>query len=126
MEKKIMLLSFVLLYGTTTFSQPAAEVVGKSPWGPHDEIGTLNMMTEASRLAVLSSIGSGQVYDLSMDYFVGMPSFHTLGPSLSVLADPYPARYGGRQPKRFREGNEPKGELHGRRHLHVYTHGHTH
>ena len=79
MEKKIMLLSFVLLYGTTTFSQPAAEVVGKSPWGPHDEIGTLNMMTEASRLAVLSSIGSGQVYDLSMDYFVGMPSFHTLG-----------------------------------------------
>ncbi len=52
---------------------------GKSPWGPEDEIGTLNMMTPASRLAALASISSGQVYDLSVDYFVGMPSFHALG-----------------------------------------------
>ena len=55
------------------------EKVGKSPWGPEDEIGTLNMMNENSRLEVLSSIGSGKVYDLSVEYFVGMPSFHALG-----------------------------------------------
>ncbi|MEP2771911.1 MAG: cyclase family protein [Fulvivirga sp.] len=55
------------------------EVVGKSPWGPEDEIGTLNMMSEASQLQVLSQISSGKTYDLSVDYFVGMPSFHALG-----------------------------------------------
>lgn len=53
--------------------------VGISPWGPDDEIGMLNKMTEESRLNALKSIGSGRVYDLSFEYFVGMPSFHTLG-----------------------------------------------
>lgn len=55
------------------------ETVGTSPWGSQDEIGTLNMMTEASKLQVLSKITSGKSYDLSVDYFVGMPSFHSLG-----------------------------------------------
>lgn len=55
------------------------EQVGKSPWGPQDEIGTLNMMTDDSKLAVLKNISSGKTYDLSVDYFVGMPSFHSLG-----------------------------------------------
>ena len=55
------------------------ETVGTSPWGPQDEIGTLNMMTEASKLQVLSKIYIGKTYDLSVDYFVGMPSFHSLG-----------------------------------------------
>ena len=55
------------------------EEVGKSPWGPEDEIGTLNMMTDQSKLSVLSNIQSGKTYDLSVDYFVGMPSFHSLG-----------------------------------------------
>lgn len=55
------------------------EKVGESPWGSEDEIGTLNMMSEESRLHVLMNIGSGKIYDLSVDYFVGMPSFHSLG-----------------------------------------------
>jgi kynurenine formamidase len=55
------------------------EEAGTSPWGPEDEIGTLNLMTEASTLRILSQIESGSVYDLSVDYFVGMPSFHALG-----------------------------------------------
>lgn len=58
---------------------PAAETVGVSPWGPDDEIGTLNLMTDASRLAVLTRVVAGKVYDLSTDYYVGMPSFHSLG-----------------------------------------------
>jgi kynurenine formamidase len=79
MEKKIMLFNFAIILAISVFSQSTSEVVGKSPWGPEDEIGTLNMMSASSRLEVLSSIGSGKIYDLSVDYFVGMPSFHTLG-----------------------------------------------
>ena len=55
------------------------EVAGTSPWGPDDEIGTLNKMTDASKLRILQRIASGKSYDLSVDYFVGMPSFHSLG-----------------------------------------------
>ncbi len=72
----ISLLSILLAF--SAFTQPTEEV-GISPWGPDDEIGALNMMDAQSRLAVLSRIGSGTVYDLSVDYFVGMPSFHSLG-----------------------------------------------
>ncbi len=53
--------------------------VGVSPWGPGDEIGTLNMMNEGTKLRVLSRISSGKTYDLSFEYYVGMPSFHSLG-----------------------------------------------
>lgn len=62
----------------STFAQQK-EAVGISPWGPEDEIGTLNMMDESSQLKVLSKVKSGKTYDLSVDYFVGMPSFHSLG-----------------------------------------------
>lgn len=55
------------------------EEVGTSPWGKADEIGTLNMMSDASKLAILSKVKSGKTYDLSVEYFVGMPSFHALG-----------------------------------------------
>lgn len=54
------------------------DVVGRSPWGPDDEIGTLNMMSDTSRLAALQRVSSGRVYDLATEYFVGMPSFHHL------------------------------------------------
>jgi len=56
----------------------AAEVA-KSPQGPNDEIGMLNTVTAAQRLAVLQQIASGKVYDLSVDYFVGMPGLADLG-----------------------------------------------
>ena len=56
-----------------------AEVVGTSPWGAADEIGTLNMMTDASRAAILSRIAGGVTYDLSVEFFNGMPSWHLLG-----------------------------------------------
>jgi kynurenine formamidase len=54
-------------------------VVGKSPWGPDDQVGQLNMMTDDSRADVLRRIAGGRVYDLSVEYFVGMPSWHGLG-----------------------------------------------
>ncbi len=55
-------------------AQIAKNVAAKSPWGPADEIGTLNMMTDASRLEVLKQVASGKVYDLGVDLFVGMPT----------------------------------------------------
>lgn len=67
------------ILATAAAAQPLKESVGLSPWGPDDEIGTLNLMSDSSRLAVLGRIASGRVYDLATDYFVGMPSFHHLG-----------------------------------------------
>ncbi len=55
------------------------DAVGSSPWGQDDELGRLNMMTEASRAAVLSRIKGGDVYDLAVDYFIGMPGWFAAG-----------------------------------------------
>jgi kynurenine formamidase len=55
-------------------AQIAKNVAAKSPWGPADEIGTLNMMTDASRYDVLKQVAGGKVYDLGVDLFVGMPT----------------------------------------------------
>lgn len=53
--------------------------VGVSPWGPADEIGRLNLMTAESRASVLARIDGGTAYDLSVDYFIGMPSWQAAG-----------------------------------------------
>lgn len=78
MKKSSFLLALLLAARLTTLGQQI-ETVGKSPWGPNDEIGSLNLMSNSSRLEVLSQITSGKTYDLSVEYFVGMPSFHALG-----------------------------------------------
>jgi len=73
--------------------------VGKSPWGPDDQLGRLNMMTEQSKAAILSRISTGDVYDLSVEYFMGMPGWFPAGdprytfwmthtPKGNVVADP--------------------------------------
>lgn len=53
--------------------------VGISPWGADDEIGRLNLITEQSRHAILSRVVGGKVYDLAVDYFIGMPSWQAAG-----------------------------------------------
>jgi len=53
--------------------------VGISPWGPEDELGRLNLMTDASRAAVMARVDGARVYDLSVDYFIGMPSWQAAG-----------------------------------------------
>ena len=55
-------------------AQIAKNVAAKSPWGPSDEIGTLNMMTDATRLDALKQVAGGKVYDLGVEMFVGMPT----------------------------------------------------
>lgn len=69
----------LLTLASSAHAQPAAEVAGTSPWGPKDELGMLNLMTSESRAAVLSRIDGSRVYDLSVEYFLGMPSFQALG-----------------------------------------------
>lgn len=75
MKKHFYILTMLLI----ALKINAQEVVGISPWGSNDQIGTLNMMTEASKLQVLSQISSGRSYDLGVEYYVGMPSFDALG-----------------------------------------------
>lgn len=47
----------------------------KSPFGASDEIGMLNLITADSRDAIMSTADAGKMIDLSVDYFVGMPSW---------------------------------------------------
>ncbi|WP_131736036.1 cyclase family protein [Actinomadura roseirufa] len=53
--------------------------VTQSPFGKDDEIGMLNLMDAASRRAVLGAADHGTVFDLSVDYFIGMPSWTKVG-----------------------------------------------
>ncbi|MFZ6009500.1 MAG: cyclase family protein [Bacteroidota bacterium] len=76
MKRTTIALTSMLLLATISKGQ---EVAGKSPWGKDDEIGTLNMMTAESRLQALDAIKAGKVYDLSVEYFVGMPGFNMMG-----------------------------------------------
>lgn len=70
-----ILISGVLLTSIATTVVKAEPEAGKSPWGPTDEIGALNNMNDKSRLSILKKISSGKVYDLSVEYYVGMPSY---------------------------------------------------
>ena len=63
------------LLGSAAFAQE----VGKSPWGPKDEIGRLNLITRTSRAAILSRIEGAKSYDLAVEYFIGMPSWEAAG-----------------------------------------------
>jgi len=46
-----------------------------SPWGPDDEIGRLNLMTPESQADVLRRLDGRQVFDLGVEYFLGMPTW---------------------------------------------------
>jgi len=57
----------------------APQQVGTSPWGPKDEIGRLNLITPASRSAILSRVSGQKSYDLGVDFYIGMPSWQAAG-----------------------------------------------
>lgn len=50
-------------------------VPSASPFGEDDEIGMLNLITAESRRAIMARADAATVYDLSQDYFPGMPFF---------------------------------------------------
>jgi kynurenine formamidase len=53
--------------------------VSKSPWGPDDEIGRLNWITPETNKAILEHLDGSHVFDLNVEYFMGMPSWLAAG-----------------------------------------------
>ena len=53
--------------------------VSKSPWGPDDEIGRLNWVTPETNRAILEHLDGSHVFDLNVEFFVGMPSWVAAG-----------------------------------------------
>ncbi|MET0854665.1 MAG: cyclase family protein [Microterricola sp.] len=51
----------------------------QSPFGADDEIGMLNLITPDTMRSAMSVADMGHVIDMSVDYFVGMPSFTAAG-----------------------------------------------
>jgi kynurenine formamidase len=49
--------------------------VSKSPWGPQDEIGRLNWITQERTQHILEHLSAAHVFDLNVDYFLNMPSW---------------------------------------------------
>lgn len=57
-----------------------------SPYGPDDELGALNTLAETGQAKTLERVDATRVYDLSVDYFIGMPSFQAAGdPSYQIF-----------------------------------------
>ncbi|RKP58669.1 cyclase family protein [Pararobbsia silviterrae] len=61
------------------YVHPRTLKVSLSPWGPDDEIGRLNWITDESRDLVMRSIDSSRSFDVSVKYFLGMPSWSAAG-----------------------------------------------
>ncbi len=53
--------------------------VSQSPFGPSDEMGMLNLMTPETQAAAWAAADPTTIYDISVDYHVGMPSWDGLG-----------------------------------------------
>ena len=60
-------------------ARAATRDVGVSPWGAADEIGRLNLITPESQAKILSRVDGRTAYDLSVEYFIGMPSWEAAG-----------------------------------------------
>ena len=65
--------------------------VSKSPWGSGDEIGRLNWITKESTRAILDHLDGNQVFDMNVEYFIGMPSWLAAGdPGYGIWMDHTP------------------------------------
>jgi kynurenine formamidase len=62
----------------TDFEQDGLKV-SKSPWGPDDEIGRLNWITPDTNRAILEHLDGAHLFDLNVEYFIGMPSWVAAG-----------------------------------------------
>ena len=74
--------------------------VSRSPWGPDDEIGRLNWITPETNKAILEHLDGSHVFDLNVEYFIGMPSLVAAGDPVRHLDDAHAAWFGERQPVR--------------------------
>jgi kynurenine formamidase len=53
--------------------------VSKSPWGTRDEIGRLNWITRDTNRAILEHLDGSHLFDLNVEFFIGMPSWVAAG-----------------------------------------------
>ncbi|HEY7732261.1 MAG TPA: cyclase family protein [Gaiellaceae bacterium] len=59
--------------------------VSKSPWGEEDQIGRLNWITPETNRTILERLDGRHVFDLNVEYFIGMPSWVAAGdPSYAI------------------------------------------
>lgn len=66
--------------------------VATSPWGSDDQLGALNLLKSETRADVLARADASKMFDLSVDYFVGMPSFQGAGdPGYQIFMSHTPA-----------------------------------
>jgi kynurenine formamidase len=66
--------------------------VATSPWGSDDQRGALNRMSPESQGAILARADGSRIHDLSVDFFVGMPSFQAAGdPSYQMFMSHTPS-----------------------------------
>ncbi|WP_027872777.1 cyclase family protein [Spongiibacter marinus] len=72
-------LTLLLLFAALLSHAHAERDVGISPWGATDEIGQLNTMNARQRAAIFMRLTSQRIYDLSVDYYIGMPSWQAAG-----------------------------------------------
>lgn len=100
--------------------------VSKSPWGPDDEVGALNNITPESRAAVMARVDGSRVFDLSCDYFVGMPTWSALGdPAYQIYKTHDPAGDVVTNPIGLDEGANKLTSYTGDA-ISLYTHSGTH
>lgn len=79
MKRQTTLIHSVILSMVLAPALASAADVASSPWGPEDEIGRLNLITPDSRKAALDNLNPVKTYDLSVEYFIGMPSWQAAG-----------------------------------------------
>jgi kynurenine formamidase len=73
-------------------AQEPATIPALSPWGPDDEIGRLNLMTDATRAQAMERVDASRTFDLGIDLYVGMPSWSAAGdPVFSINMTHTPA-----------------------------------
>lgn len=53
--------------------------VSRSPWGSDDEIGRINWVTPEATAAIIAQLDGRHVFDLSVSYFMKMPSWTVFG-----------------------------------------------
>lgn len=112
----------------TTTARPTVprNAVGKSPFGENDEIGRLNLMTNESRARVLTRANPSRMYDLSVEYFMGMPTWVAAGDppyqiSMSHTPSGTPVDNLTNQPREINEHIGYSGDV-----IQMYTHCGTH
>ena len=77
--RKLLLAWCVIAFSYAQADLLDRQSVGTSPWGKQDELGRLNLMTANSQQEIMKRAQWNKIYDLSVEYFVGMPSWQAAG-----------------------------------------------